>query len=195
MSKPITARIRPFLIGSDNRPSRGITLRYPTPQGIFSLRFMDLPMDKPVEPNSKYDGFLLLYYKWKEPREEEHDEDMIFLGIRGSHWIEICTDHRLLKQFLDEVVELHGKERGITILSYKPKTFRALTIDRNGLEFKVKNNKRAECLFNQECPKGSTQPSFKMFSFIPRGMIPTNVKRHTETIRSLIINNSRFVDI
>lgn len=196
MTKVITANIRPLLIGSGDLPSKGITLRYPSSPGKewMTIRFVEIPLDHGIETTVKYDGFLLLSYKWKEKKGEERDEDTIFLGIRGSEWGNLCSDHRTLKRFLDELVFFHAKERDITILSYKPKTFRNITIDRNGQAFKVKNNKRAECLFNKEKIVGDVF-DYKMFAFIPRGTFSVNVNKYTEMVRSCILNNTRFVDI
>lgn len=196
MTRLIAANIRPLLIGSGDRPSKGITLRYPSEpgKGFMTIRFVEIPLDYGIETTTKYDGFLLLSYKWKEKKGEERDEDTIFLGVRGQEWGNLCSDHRTLKRFLDEVISLHAKERGIVILSYKPKTFRNITIDRNGPGFKVKNNKRAECLFNKEKIVGDVF-DFKMFSFIPRGTFAVNSNKYTEMVRNCILNNTRFVDI
>jgi len=193
--KTNTAQVRPILVGSDSRPSKGITLHYPTRDGIIGARFFELPLDRIPTNNPKYDGFILLSYKWKEKETDERDEDTIFLGVRGLHWPDICLDHALLKRFMDEVISLHGKERGIIILSYSPKTFRNLTIDRTGEEFKVKNNKRAECLFNREKVKGSNRTELKIFPFVPRGAFSVKASKCTEVIRTYLLHHTRFVDI
>lgn len=188
-------KTRPILVGSSIRPTKGVTLHYPTPSGIIGARFFELPLDKIPTNNPKYDGFVLMTYKWKDKETGEYDEDAIFLGVRGVHWPSICLDHALLKRFMDEVVSLHSKERGIIILSYSPKTFRNITIDRTGPEFKVKNNKRAEALFNREKVKDSDRTELRVFSFIPRGAFSIKPEKCKEVIRTYLLNHTRFVDL
>lgn len=195
VNKKTAIHPRPLLVGNVCNPSEGVTLHFPTPTGIIGSRFQELRLDRAPTDNVKYDGFLLLTYKWKEKKGEERDEDTIFLGIRGLHWPSICLDHGLLKKFLDELISLHSKERGYVILSYKYKTFRNLTMDRTGQEFKVKNNKRAECLVNREVVKDTQATQFKLFPFIPRGSFSVNAERCSDIIRTYFINHTRFADI
>lgn len=194
MNHLTTAQYLPTLVGSQDKPSAGVTLHYQSRIGVVGLTFTDLSLEKQPSHQQKYDGYILISYKWKEKGSDERDEDSVFVGVRGSHWASICADHSLLKRFLDELMSLLGKEKEVIILSYKPKTFRNLTIDRRGAEFKIKNNKRAECLFNREYHKAAGKSELKMFPFIPRGTFAVRAEQYIDVIRNYLLNHTRFIE-
>lgn len=192
--------ITPYLVGSDSRPSRGVTLRLPINGESLSARFFQLSLNKVPRNNPKFDGYIIIKYTWKDlgvesTELEDRDEDIALFGVRGCNWSRMCSNSTVLKKFTDELLSLHGREVGVVVLSYSYKTFRDITIDRTGEEYKIKNNARRESLFSREVNKKTNETKMVTFSFIEKRWFPIKADKCIEVIRNYFINHTRFVEL
>lgn len=181
------------LIGTETSLSKGIQLKAETTEGPVTLRFTNIALNK-HQHVGKFDGYVAIAFHYKDS-DVAMDEDVIFIGVNGTKWSEVCLIPHLRNKFMEQVLSLYGREERLVVMSYKIKLFRDLTITKMGRATKIWNKLRGSQVFNYEpVVRGGEK-----FHLVPHKELCPDwfmalTKFNIEAIMHCMLNNTNFVE-